>query len=435
MIKISKILTGLLVGTMTIQLQALTLDEAVQTALKNSKMLEQSNVAFDIAQRDIKEKRSANYGEFDIVASYTHYNAPRTLAPLTPSSMKPDAASTEDMMSVGVNYTVTLFSGFAQRSQVAISSLQKDMAQQRSKLTKEQIVYNVKTLYANILAQEDVLKAQKSYAKALLQLKESVDLRVKLGSASKVESLKAEVDYMRAKAKCTTVETNIDILKESLATLMFVDSIDKLENIEIDMKKFQAEPTQDYIMSSTQLELASLEIKKAKQMQQIAQSSYYPKVALQAYYGKNAGVNDDTNPNSGDFEDETLWQAGVNLKWNIFDFGKKNAAVQKSKMKMMQSELAKAQKKRELQRDIAKAKSKITEALANYRSLESELVLMQKMEKIDSLRYETGAIDIDTLLYTKARYQLVKSSFAAAKYNYQNAKTYFDYITERGVQK
>lgn len=435
MIKISKILTGLLLGSMAIQLQALTLDEALQTALKNSKVIQQNTLSLDIAEKDIKEKRSANYGQFDLVASYTHYNDPRTLAPLTPSSMKPNAASTNDLMSIGVNYSLTLFSGFAQRSLIEISSLQKDMAKQRKKLTKEQIAYNVKTLYTNILAQEAVLEAQNSYVDALKQLKESVDLRVRLGNASKVESLKAEADEMSAKAKLTTIRTTIDILKETLATLMFVDSVSNLKDISVDMGSFTQNDDSQYIKNSTKLKLASLDIKKAKEMKSLAKSNYYPKVAFQAYYGKNAGVNDDTNPDSGEFKNETIWQAGVNLKWNIYDFGKKRAFLQKSQVKLLQANLAKEKSQRELQRDIAEAKSKIAEALENYKSLKSELILMIKMEKIDTVRYESGSIDIDTLLYTKARYQLVKSSFAVAKYNYQNAKNYFDYITENGVEK
>ena len=49
----------------------------------------------------------------------------------------------------------------------------------------------------------------------------------------------------------------------------------------------------------------------------------YPQIVLNAAYGQNFGPNDGRHQNSGDWENQEVWQAGLNLKWNIFDFGSK----------------------------------------------------------------------------------------------------------------
>ena len=60
---------------------------------------------------------------------------------------------------------------------------------------------------------------------------------------------------------------------------------------------------------------------------------------------------------------------------------------------------------------------------------------MSETEKIESIRYENGASDINDLLYTKARFAMAKSSYIQAKYSYQNAIYYLDYVMERGEKK
>ena len=86
---------------MALNLQALTLDEAVRTALNNSMDIKKISMDIDLAKENIKEKKSSHFGRIDFGASYTHYNLPRTLTPLTPASMASGAAeipTTNDMM-------------------------------------------------------------------------------------------------------------------------------------------------------------------------------------------------------------------------------------------------------------------------------------------------------------------------------------------------
>jgi len=431
-----KLRNALPIALLTLNGYALTLDEALSTTLHNSTDLQKMQMGVDISAHDLKQKKAMNYGRVDVMASYTHYNLPRTLTPLTPASMASGAAkipTTKDMMIVGAAYNVSLFDGMATTRSIEISKLQKSLSKKMQKLTKEQLIYNVKTLYFNILSLDAKEQAQKSYIKALQKLHDDIVLRVELGSAAQLDALKSEADVSRAVSALQEIQTNKEILKDTLASVMMVREVDDLQKIEIDVLPLEETAQYDEeILHTTRLQIAELDIEKKQKIKEKTDALYYPKINFNAYYGLNSGVNDSTNPNSGDFESEDVWQAGVDLKWNVFDFGSKSAALQKSKIAMMQSKLDKAKAKRDAQRSLKEALSKISLAIAKFHNAQTELSLMTETRKIEELRYNSGASDINDLLYAEARYQLSKSAYIDAKYSYQNARNYLDYILEKG---
>ncbi len=171
----------------------LSLQESVDKALENNPDIKKQELNYKFSKLSHQERSSKDYGNFGAVGSYTHYNLPRTLVPLTPASILTDptaVATTKDMMSIGVVYDVILFTGFAQKRSLEISSLQKEMAEAKVKLGREQLIYNIKSLYTNILALQSQEKAQSRYIQALSSLHTNIQAEVKLGKKSKLESLK-----------------------------------------------------------------------------------------------------------------------------------------------------------------------------------------------------------------------------------------------------
>jgi outer membrane protein TolC len=76
-----------------------------------------------------------------VAGDINHYNSPRTLGPLTPSVMmsRTPITTTKTIYSVGLMYSVALFTGFAQTRQVEIDEIDKNISEVKLKLTKEQI--------------------------------------------------------------------------------------------------------------------------------------------------------------------------------------------------------------------------------------------------------------------------------------------------------
>jgi len=425
---------------LVININALSLDDAISTALSNSTDIKKQKLNIDFANSDIKEKKSSDYGHVDVLASYTHYNLPRTLTPLTPSSLGGISTvipTSKDIFTTGVTYSVELFNGMQNTRSIEISSLQKEIAQSTVTLSKEQLVYNIKTLYVNILALQKQEKAQITYVDALKKLYSDIKYKVELGRLAKIDALKSLAELEKASTTLAEIQSNIEIMKETLASAMFVDGISELEDIKIDVVDIvKNEAIYNKTLEQTQrMKLALLNTQKNLKQEQKALSAYYPKIGLNGFYGQNFGPNDSSNKNSGNWESSEVWQAGVELKWNIFDFGKKSSLVQKSRIATLQSKLEKSKIKRELKRSLTEALSKITLSIKSFKSAKSELELMKETQKIERIRYDNGASDINDLLYTKARYQLSLSRYINSKYSYQNSINYLNYILEKGNEK
>ncbi|RLC29107.1 MAG: hypothetical protein DRH32_07915, partial [Deltaproteobacteria bacterium] len=411
---------------------ALTLEECVELALKNNPDLQKQQMNQQYAHSDLAEKKSQSFGRIDAVASYTHYNLPRTLVPMTPAVILVDpmaVATTEDLFVTGVMYEVALFTGFAQKRTIEIAALQKEMAGAALKLGREQLIYNVKTLYVNILSLQTQEEAQIAYIKALQQLYNDIIHELQLGKRARIDQLKAAADLENARAQKAQISSSLTIVKATLATLMNVDLLADFQNIPIHIEPLETGESGygEQIRELQRYRLAQLEIEKSEKLIEKSNAALYPQVFFNAFYGQNFGPNDGSNPNKDDWQNKEVWQAGLNLKWNIFDFGERSSNRQKANIAKQQSLQDRLKTELELKRALIEAVTKIDTAIIEYNSAKAELAMTRETENIEQVRFNMGAGDLNDLLQAKARNQLALSRSINTGYSYKNARFYLDY--------
>ncbi|MDD2790885.1 MAG: TolC family protein [Sulfurimonas sp.] len=411
-------------------LAALTLDESVSLAMQNATQLQEISYNKDIIELNQKSKSAKNFGEFEAVGSVDNYNLPRTLAPLTPASISPTIATTENLFSAGVKYSVQLFTGFAQTKSIELENIQRDSAMIFERLTKEQLVYNVKSIYLSIVSLEKQLDALRDYIRAQKHFLATVNEEVSLGRKAHIDALKVESELQESLTKEQALLTNATILKESLK-FMIDTEVESLEDVTISVQEetFDIEHL-DALQRSRALELSlSLIDKKIG----IKNSYKYPQISFDAYYGQNFGFNDDKNPNEGDFNNQELWQFGLKIKYSLYDFGANSYETQALELQKLQIEAKNEGVKREILRDIKTALAQLNKSIADIKSTNAKYELLQESAKIEMARYEGGLASMNDLLFVNAQKELAKSSLIDAKYSYQKAVYYIEYILEKGV--
>jgi len=416
----------------------LTIEEAVALALENNPDLQKQQMNRALSEEDLSGKKSQNFGKIDLVASYGHYNLPRTLAPLTPASIFKDPTAvptTEDLFATGIMYEVPLFTGFAQQRSVEIAALEKEMAGAAIKLSREQLIYNVKTLYINILSLQAQEKAQRGYHKALHGLYDDISLEVKLGKKARVEQLKAAADLENARVKTQQIRGNIRIMKASLASLLNIDTVTTLEDFSVEMLVPGETEHNKKIQKLERYRSATLDMEKKTMLVEKSNAAYYPQITFNSFYGQNFGPNDSSNLNDGDWNNQEVWQAAVNLKWTVFDFGSRKTTRQMAAIREQQSQRERLKTELELKRSLSEAMTKIDMAIDAFHSAETELALTRETEIIEQTRFDIGATDLNDLLYAKARNHLALSRSITAQYTYQSARFYLDYLLENGENK
>ncbi len=413
----------------------------IDYALKHSTVVKQSKAQMEFAAAQREESKAVQFGSIDLVGSYTHYNLPRTLAPLTPGSIigKPvdDTPTTKDLFGTGVMYTVPLFTGFAQTRQVEMDSIATQLSHSKLSLTKEQLAYNVASLYLSILALQDMSYAQKKYVKALRKLRDIIKTEVTLGKKASIDLLKAENDLYGNISYMEVIKGNIAMTKASLASLVGLDHVGEIKPIKVSVKKpnYSINRLVNEAATLDKVHIADLNIKKANKGVEKSKAGLYPQVSLSSYYGYNYGENDSTHiTNSGEFNSQENWQIGVNAKWTVFDFGKNSAATQKAKIAKMQATFEKQQTLLDLRKSLVEAYEKMKQEYANYQGNTKQYALSKKSEMIERVRYKNGVSTINDLLYASSQTQLSRAKLIESKYNYQKGKFYMDYLLERGVK-
>jgi outer membrane protein TolC len=412
---------------------AQTMEECVELALKNNLELQRQQLNPVLAQTEVSEQKSKNYGKLSVVGGYMHYNLPRTLAPLTPASILSDplaVPTTEDLFNAGVVYELPLFTGFSQTRSVEISKLQQEMARAALRLNREQLIYNVKTLYANILALQEQVHAQDAYVVALQRLYDDISQELELGKKARIDLLKAAADLKNAVAKKQSLVNEMQIAKDSLANLLQVDQVKPVGDIHVVP---EIEATIPSAFGGLQrLQVARLATEKSQKMVEKTSALHYPQIYFNAAYGQNFGPNDDSNKYSGDWNNQDVWQAGVVLKWDVFNFGNTKSKVRKAQIAEQQSRIEQEQIIQEFERSLREAVTRINTAVSDYQSAQEELLLTSEAEKIEQVRFEQGVSDTADLLQSSARNQLAKSRVIHAEYQYQIARFHLDYLLEKG---
>lgn len=406
----------LILVTFYFSLFGLSLQEAEQRAkTKNSDVLIQKKM-YESSKLNIEVAKAKRYGSVDLISSYTRYNTPRALKPLAP-------ATSEKIINVGASYSVILFDGFSNLKEVNISKIQNELQNSMITLTINQVLYNVRTIYLDVLSLKKQKNAKLEYKKALDILRKNINKEVELGKRAKVDSLKVNADLQNLITELSVLDSNINILKSSLAVLINYE--DDFEVIDIeDLRKNELLENDYYfnkIENLSTYKLTELNYQKAVTEYQKTKASYYPKITANTQY---------TKVYSGEGDDDKIWQAGLNLNWKVFDFGRTSSLVQKARIAQSQSLIEIHKRKLELKQNITESINRIKQNKDAYLGSVKEFSFTKETEKIEKIRYEQEAIDIYTYLFAKSSNAIVESKKILAKYNLLKSYYYLDYILE-----
>ncbi|MEY3002791.1 MAG: hypothetical protein RLZZ428_1166 [Pseudomonadota bacterium] len=427
---LKKIFIALLVST---AIYGETLQELIHIGLQQSTLIKKSDAEHTMTQMKHEESKVSQYGSFDLIGEFTHFNTPRTLIPMTPTSINLGVpiTTTNDLYSTGIVYTVPLFTGFAQNYEIEIQKISTHIAMMKKTLTKEQLVYNIRTIYLSILALEEAIKAQHFYTKALQNFYIQIQYEVKLGKKAQIDLLNAKSSLVTSQSKEIVFKSNTNILYGSLASLVGIDQITHITPISIKVEK--PNYTLDTILrdatSLSKIKLTDLQIDQAEKAIAKVSALQLPQVNLKGYTGKNYGKDETLNQ----WDNEYLWQIGLNLQWNIIDFGKRSLAKEQAKIAKMNALVDKDQALKDVKYALIEAIEKTKQSYELYHANNTQITLLNQNEMIEKVRYENGASTINDFLLAQSKTQIAKIQRIENKYQYQKNIYYISYLMETGM--
>lgn len=399
---------------LTYTLFALTLGEALKELEKNNLDIKISKQQSEVSFLSKEQKKYSQFGKLNFNTSYTKYNDDRTLAPITPP-ISNDITTSDEISSMGVTYKVTLFDGFSLKNDIEVLKLNGFISLQKEKLTYNQMIYNTQVLFTDILSLEALKKAYKQNHDFLFSLKKIVEKEFEYGKKAKIDIYKIQADIQKNSAKIIELKTNIKILKNSLALLIYSDNkdIEELQSITLKDKeqvyKFENLP---------QIKIAKNQEIKSDKNYNKALSSYYPKINFETSFSNMYGSDDR----------QSVSNISLQLSWNIFDFSVREKSIQKSKIEKLQAKLEFQKLQNEYKNEIEKAFETIKQNKSLLESAKAQFELASKTALIEELKYKENQISINDYLLAFSNKQFSQANKIQSNNNLLKSKFYYEYL-------
>ena len=414
-------------------MRAETLPGLIDYAMKHSVGVLQGEAAVGMADLDRQLSVAAMGGELNLVGSATHYNIERTLAPVPPSAMKSKTPITtsKEIFSLGLAYNVPLFTGGAQTRQVTIDRLGAEIARIGAHLSREQVAYNVRTLYLSLLAQDGFLSAQNHYIASLKKLTEQIRSELAAGKKAQVDLLKAQADLSAAQTQAETLRSGIEMTRAGLSAVVG-RKVGRLRPVTIRLRRphYRIATLMKQAHHLGKIRSEDIAVEQTRQRRLKAEAASAPQIALSAFVGKNFGQDIHTDA----WDDKEIAQIGLNAKFNLFDFGKRSAGREKARIARMRAQLKRRQALLDLRRQLTQAVEKIRQSYTAYLGATKVQQLSRKSLEIERARYKSGTATLNDLLMAESKYRLAAAKTVESKYTYQKNIYYLDFVLEKGAK-
>lgn len=406
--------------------RALTLDDAVNAALKNNPTI---SVAHDLKSSQKYKKYSAyvsRIGEVAFIGNITRYNLERTLTPMVPPISPPFPLADDTITNIGVSYTLPLFTSFKLSSNISIASLNYEIAKAQSSLTEKQIKFKVYSLFLKGLSLKEQLKAKIEQEKALAELKRNVELGVKIGRYAAIDLKKVSYQYEMVKAQRQSMENNIFSLKAEMNQFTGIETDEwDFEPAELkgkdypplaELEKYAMLNREEVTISVKKKQVAAANYSKAKY-------SYLPDIYANYTYFRSIGGGGSV----------PLWNYGVVVQWSVFDFGRRAFDMMSQKQEYKSAEEGETAVQLSVRREVVEAYNSLQSQLAMHEAAVNALSYAKDAMEVENIKYQQNAGSMYDLLLSIAQYYDAVSQERSAYYGMLTVGKYLELVAGEDI--
>jgi len=288
------IITGFLViGILNVQAQGvLTLDEAINIALKNSLdiRISRNNLEANIISNHI----SIAGGLPQVDASLTHNRSLTNLSQqLSNGTSTKRSGNATNATTSGIGGSFVLFNGF--RVHAAKSHLEALEKQSEQQITVQiqNVIANVMVKYYDIVRQDSYIKTIRQSIEVTLQRKKLVDARQSVGLANNADTYQAQLDLNASEQELQSQELVLSQSKADLMNLLTqrADSAYTIRDTIIVDSLVNLAAVMDNLSKNPEVLSAEQQIRVNEAIVKEVGAQRYPSVALNGGYNYNRSQN------------------------------------------------------------------------------------------------------------------------------------------------
>jgi len=281
------------------------------------------------------------------------------------------------------------------------------------KKAENQIALQVHSLYFGILIsrlQKQAAEQQSAYS--VEHLRESEE-DVRNGSALKVAAVQGRAGLLESHQAVLTAELQLSDLTTELNDLLGLPLDTRLDLDPAVPANFERQPREVYLQTAwsdnPEILAAEQAVQKARAGVTAAKSAYIPDVTAYARHSYQDGVP---------FLVRNFGTFGVNLSWDVFDFGKRRAAVREREAQLAQAEENLERLKEEVAVGIEKSYNKVERTKSLVEVANQVLRLRHEGERLAQNQLTEGVVLVSERRQATAATYKAEADFLQASLGY-----------------
>ena len=285
----------------------------------------------------------------------------------------------------------------------------------------------VRRVFYQVLLNAELVNVREQSVKLLTQQLEEEKSRLKAGTVTEFNVLRAGVELANAKPHLIRAQNALRLARESLVKLLAIEepgsrkdftSISFSGTLEPKEAKWEMERA-----LKTALEMRPEVLQTAKAVQgahkavAVARSEYSPEISLFGNYGianyTIVGTETDTDLKS--------WTAGVRASWSLFDGMLTHGRLNKAKANMMQTELTASETQRDIELEVRKAYSDYLQAIELMEAQRKTVEQAEESLRMAKANNQAGTGTLLDVMNAQTSLTEARSNSAEALYEYNVA--------------
>lgn len=412
-----KTLGLLLLLSSSVFARELTLDQAIQMALDNSKEIK-------ISQRDV-ETAKLNVGiafknalpSVVYTGSYTRSEYDRKItAEERPNHRLEKNGSREVEAKGGYTQKITIsqpiFQGGAILGGIQYAQAYKSVANLMYLSSQRDVRLETIQIYSNIVKSEKDLEALVSSKEELKATYDKQKAQLDLRLITKADLLKTEYSMLEVDSQIIGAQNQITVQKENLKLKLGLPKTEDLTVVEFDVPMylsrnidFQADLNQA-LTESIDAMVANKYVDMADAQRKVARADMLPQVSAFASYG----VDSDRRKYNATMDDAE-WRGGVQVTWNVFEFGKNYDTYKTAAIAKEQEELREKISKDTIDINVTDAYLELVRMEKDRDSKGRALEAAMENYKIDKEKYTAGLISTIDFLASETQLREAKVAY------------------------
>ena len=403
-----KILGLLLILSSSVFAREITLDQAIQMALENSKEIK-------ISEKDVEVSKLKVGMAFKDALPSVVYSGSYTRGEYERSMKRHSWEKNQVDRKGGYTQTITIsqpiFQGGAVLGGIKGAQAYKNISNLLYIGERRDVRLETISNYSNIVKLEKDLEALESSHKELKARYEKQKAQLDLRLITKTDILKTEYSMLEVESQIIGTKNRIEIEKEKLRIKTGLVNDKNIEVVEftvpenlsrnIDFAKDKNQALTDSIGALT----AKYYVEAADASKMISRADMLPKVNAFASYGTSERTK--YNPTI----DEAEWRGGVQVTWNVFEFGKNYDSYRVASITKEQEELREKISKDDIGVNVTDAYLELIRMEKERSSKERAMEAAVENFKMDQERYDAGLISTVDFLLSETQMREAKVAY------------------------